>query len=99
MRPEIRDRLARNPNQVPDYILALAPDDTPVAQWSRTPGFGKPQVPLWFGWSQADLEETYDAVTLKAGAEVTILLLEATEKGAAAPRGAKVVLKAERWNP
>lgn len=99
MRPEIRDRLAKNPNQVPDYFLALAPDDTPVRQWSRNPGFGKPQVPLWFGWGQADLKETSDAVTLKAGAEGTILLLEATEKGVAAPRGAKLVLKAERRNP
>jgi hypothetical protein len=99
MRQEVRDRLAKNPKQIPDYFLALALDDAPAAHWSRTPDFGKPQVPLWFGWGQADLKETSDAVTLKAGAEGTILLLEATEKGVAAPRSAKVVLKAGRRSP
>jgi len=94
MRPDVRNRLAKAPRQVPDYFLGL--DMGPGQGFNRQsnwPGFREPQAPLWFGWAKADVKEASDPVVLQTGETGTLLLAEATEKDAAKPRAARLALK------
>jgi hypothetical protein len=91
MAPEIRDRFRANKSQVPDLAVGIEANDRPIlgdAPHFRSPD--KPAAPLWFGWTEVDLQESRPPVNLKVREVGTLLRLEATERGVEKPR--KIIL-------
>ena len=86
MLQHLKDRFLKNVTQVPNLFVALDTNGKKTLDMSQYDNPDTP-VPLWFEWNGADVREQPRAATLKSGESATILLIEATEKGAEGKRG------------
>jgi hypothetical protein len=95
MAQHLKDRFLGNTPQVPNLFIALATNGKNTLDMSQFDNPDPPIVPLWFAWKDADVREKPRGATLKPGETATILLIEATEKGAGGrPRNVKLSLTA-----
>jgi hypothetical protein len=79
--------------QVPNLFMALDSNEQKVLGFADHGDSNHPVVPLWFGWADPKVKEQAHAATIKPGETAEVLLIEATEKGAAGtPKKVKLLL-------
>ena len=93
---ELRERFRKNEPRVPNLTLGIDMNDKSIL---RIDNFGKPEkpvVPLWFGWSGADVHGSTLPVVLKVGEVESFLRIEAIEQAATNPRKVSMSFQAAK---
>jgi hypothetical protein len=62
MSPAILSSVRKRTDDLPDYAMGIDVDGKSVLRQTHNPGLSKPQIPLWFGWMNRDLQESSGAI-------------------------------------